>query len=336
MNTHAPKPAQPGHTLHNHMWIVGLAGVATGLVFLIYVPGLGVVSKSLLLFAGFHLVGAVVLLSSLYVVGLRGLVRKWTGAAGRGTAGEGFDFGWGPGWMNGLAIAALVSFAAAVAVEVAVPALWPLALSLTLLGANCVVGNVIMRGFRRLDHVVLPMVDLLRGDHDLVLDAGCGAGRTSVALARALRAGRIVAVDRFDAGYIDDGGRALLERNLRIAGLADRVTIEAADLTALPFADDHFDAAVSTHVYDHLGPGKEQGLREVARVLKPGGRFLMAVWIPGWTMFAVANLFSLFLTSKAAWRAMAARAGLRVVDEGAFNNAWFVVLEKPGVAGSKA
>jgi SAM-dependent methyltransferase len=190
-----------------------------------------------------------------------------------------------------------------------------------------------MGDFRRLDHVVLPMVDLVRGDHDLILDAGCGAGRTSIALGRGLKAGRIVAVDRFDAGYIDDGGRALLERNLRLAGLADRVSVEVADLVALPFPNGAFDGAVSAHVYDHLGDAKARGLGEIIRVLKPGGRFLMAVWVPGWTMFAVANLFSFFLTSKRAWRDMAGQAGFTIVDEGAFNHAWFILLEKPLEAG---
>lgn len=334
MHGHPHAPARPGRNLHSHMWIIGLLGVAAGLVLLIYVPSLSQVSKSLLLFAGFHIIGGIVLLSSLYVVSLRTLVRRWTRAAERAGKGEAFDFGWGPGWMNGLAIAALIAAAAAVAVEVVAPDYWPLALILTLAAALFVVGNFIMRGFRRPDHVVLPMVDLVRGEHDLVLDAGCGAGRTTLALRRGLRAGRVVAVDRFDAGYIDDGGRGLLQRNLRIAGLTDRVDIQAADLTALPFADAHFDAAVSTHVYDHLGDRKEAGLGEVIRVLKPGGRFLMAVWVPGWTMFAVANVLSLFLTSKAAWRRMAQRAGFRVVDEGAFNNAWFVLLEKPADRGA--
>ena len=329
MHGHPHTPAKSGRNLHSHMWIMGLVGVAAGLALLIYVPKLTLVSKSLLLFAGFHVVGGVVLLSSLYVTTLRGLVRRWTRAADRAEQGAAYDFGWGPGWMNGLAIAALVSAAAAVAIEAAAPGFWPVAFLLVIAAAIFLAGNFVMSSFRRPDHVVLPMVDLVRGDQDLVLDAGCGAGRTSIALARGLRAGRIGAVDRFDAGYIDDGGRKLLDRNLRLAGLTERVTVEAADLTALPFPQGHFDAAVSTHVYDHLGDKKEQGLREVVRVLKPGGRFLMAVWVPGWTMFTVANVLSFFLTSKASWREMAARAGFRVVDEGAFNHAWFVLLEKP-------
>jgi len=332
MPAHASNPTRRPRNLHSHFWILGVGGVIAGLILLVYVPRLTLVSKSLLLFAGFHVVGGVVLLASLYAAGLRGLVRRWMGVEGRAGQAETYDFGWGPGWMNGLGIAALICVAVAVALQVTAAPLWPLALLLVAAALTFVAGNLIMRSFRRADHVVLPMVDLVRGDQDLVLDAGCGAGRTSIALKRVLRAGRIVAVDRFDAGYIDDGGAKLLERNLRIAGLTDRVSIEPADLTALPFPEGRFDAAVSTHVYDHLGAQKAQGLGEVVRVLKPGGRFLMAVWVPGWTMFAVANVLSFFLTSKAAWREMAQQAGFQIVDEGVFNHAWFLLLEKPGSA----
>lgn len=317
--------------IHSHTWIVGLVGLIAGLLLLVYVPSLKAVSSSLLLFAGFHLVGGIVLLASLYILALRRFMR---GVLRRNRmrpdgASEKYDFGWGPEWMNGLAVGALVAVAVAVAIQVAAPHWWPLAFLMLLLGAAFFVGNSIMRSFRSHDHIVLPMVDLLQGDHDLVLDAGCGAGRTTIALSRVLQDGRIVAVDRFDAGYIDDGGRELLQHNLRAAGLTERVKIETADLTALPFDNESFDSAVSTNVYDHLGRHKEHALREMFRVLKPGGRFLMAVWVPGWAMFAVANALSFFLTSKKEWRAMAHRAGFEVADEGAFNYAWFIVLKKP-------
>jgi SAM-dependent methyltransferase len=324
MSHHTADHRKGGHA-HGHFWIMGVVGVLAGAGMMIFLPQMKIASTSMLLFAGFHVVGAIVLLSSAWVVGLRGLVRGLL----RPRPAQGLDFGWGPGWMNGLAIAALVAFTAAVVIQLEWPALWPAAFAALALTMLFLTGNMVMSGFRRRDHMVLPMVDLLRGGRDVVLDAGCGAGRTTLALSRILKEGHVVAVDRFDAGYIDDGGRALLERNLAIAGLTDRVTVETADLTALPFAAGDFDAAVSTNVYDHLGKAKQQGLDEVCRVLKPGGRFLMAVWVPGWAMFTVGNLFSLFLTSKAAWRRMAARAGFTVVDEGALNYAWFVLLEKP-------
>jgi SAM-dependent methyltransferase len=322
---HHVQPRVP-RNIHSHTWVVGALGVAAGLILMIYVPSLEVVSRSILLFAGFHVVGGVVLLASLYGAGLRDVIRRFRRMPARPDA---YDFGWGPEWMNGLAVAALVAFAGAVAIQVASPDWWPLAFAALALGAFFLVGNFIMRSFRSREHIVLPMVDLLRGDSDLVLDAGCGAGRTTIALSRVLREGSVVAVDRFDAGYIDDGGRALLARNLQIAGLTGRVRVETADLTALPFADASFDSAVSTNAYDHLGSHKQQGLREAHRVLKPGGRFLLAVWVPGWPMFAVANILSFFLTSRRGWQQMAENAGFRVIDQGAFNYAWFVLLQKP-------
>lgn len=326
------KPHQ--RNIHSHTWLVGLLGLAAGLVLLIYVPSLKVVSGSILLFAGFHLIGALVVLVSLYSLALRRLFQKVSKPrnARPQNAGERYDFGWGPEWMNGLGVAALVAFSVGVAIQVAIPHWWPLAFLSVTLGTVFVVGNSIMRSFRSHDHVVLPMVKLLAGDRDVVLDAGCGSGRTTIALSRILGGGHIVAVDRFDADYIDDGGRGLFERNIRIAGLTDKVRVETADLTALPFDSASFDSAVSTHVYDHLGDNKEKALREIYRVLKPGGRFLMAVWVPGGTMFAVANVLSFFLTPRRRWRMLAQRAGLEIVDEGVFNYAWFVVMRKPADA----
>ena len=313
--------------LHGHAWLAGAAGLVVGLGFLVYAPSLKAVADSLLLFAGFHLVGAVIVLASAYALGLRRLIAHWRPAR-RPAAGR-YVFGWGPEWMNGLGLLALALAWAAVAIAVAAPGGWPLAFVMLLLAANSFAGNLVMRSFRSVDHAVLPMVDLVRGERDLVLDAGCGAGRTTIALSRGLRNGRVVAVDRFDAGYIDGGGRDLLDRNLAAAGLADRVEVKAADLTALPFADATFDAAVSTNVFDHLGDAKARALAEMFRVLKPGGRFLMAVWVPGWPAFAIGNLLSMFATSRREWRELARRAGFVVADQGVFNYAWFALLEKP-------
>ncbi len=319
----------PQHA-HGHMWLVGVLGVVAGLVLMIYVPSLKPVSGVLFLFAGFHLVGAVVLAASVYVMAGRGFFRRWSRRRdANDNAAAKFDFGWAPAWTMGPGIAALVTASAAVAVYVAAPAWWPLAFLLTLFTASFFAGALITASSTRPGHAVLPMVDLLSGESDLVLDGGCGAGRTTVALGRALKKGRIVAMDRFDSDYIEGGGRALLERNLRLAGLDERVEIRQGDLTHLPFPDRTFDSAVSAHAMDHLGPQIVQGLREILRVLKPGGRFLLIVWVPGWAMFAIASVLAFALTSKREWKQLANRAGFQTRDQGHFNGFWFLLLEKP-------
>jgi ubiquinone/menaquinone biosynthesis C-methylase UbiE len=55
---------------------------------------------------------------------------------------------------------------------------------------------------------------------------------------------------------------------------SERVTYAAADLTRLPYADGAFDAAVCGWVLEHL-PDAKMGLRELARVLSPGGKLLL-------------------------------------------------------------
>lgn len=326
---HHTRAAGGGRSLHSHMWIFGLGGLALGGGFLVFAPQIPVVSKSILLFAGFHLVGAVILLATLYFGAGRDWLRRLRGGKAKS---DRLDFGWGPGWMNGLALVSFACLAGAILIEVAAPGWWPAAFALVGLAANFLAGNSIMRGFRRVDQSVLPLVRFLPTGEGRVLDAGCGAGRTSIAVARALTSAQVFAVDRFDADYIDDGGRDLLARNLALSGVADRVSIEQADLTALPFAEGDFDGVVSTHVYDHLGVGKQKGLDEAYRVLKPGGRFLMGVWVPGWSMFTIGAVLSFFLTSKAKWREMAKAAGFELEDEQVSNHAWFLVMRKP-VAG---
>ena len=64
------------------------------------------------------------------------------------------------------------------------------------------------------------------------------------------------------------------------------------------------------------------------RVLKPGAHFLLVVWVPGWMMFAVANVLSFFLRGRAEWRALARGVGFELLREGDFNGYWYLLLKK--------
>jgi len=277
----------------------------------------------------FHLVGAVVVLRSAMVLIPAGLLHSSAAPEKREQAKQ-LEFGWTGPMMNASWLFAAAFGSAALGLQLTYPRLWPAGFAMALLAVYFVLGGVFLNTFKRPDWAVLPMVDLLRLPHDHVLDVGCGAGRTTLALARILKEGRITAFDRFDASYIEGGGRELLRRNLDAVGLTPRVSIVQGDITAMPFANETFDSAVSTHAIDHLGDRTSEGLAEVYRTLKPESRFLMIVSVPEWTSFGLAALHSLFSTGKAGWRALAAEAGFQIVDEGMFNQTWFLLLGKPG------
>lgn len=105
------------------------------------------------------------------------------------------------------------------------------------------------------------------GPGDEVLECACGTGAISAAIAPACA--RLVATDYSD-GMLAQARKKLAKRS--------NVTVEQADITALPYADDSFDVAVAGNVI-HLLPDPEQALRELARVVRPGGTITLPTYI---------------------------------------------------------
>jgi SAM-dependent methyltransferase len=314
---------------HSHGWLVGIFGLAAGLALMVWFPQLEAVGGVLLAVALLHLVGAALVVGSIYSLAPERFHHLLARFRRHAPDDETYDFGWSSAAIHSPWLATAFFWTVALGLQLEFPSLWPAWFAVSLLGVNAFVGGLVLGSSKRADLAALPMVDLLSSDHDLVLDAGCGGGRTTLAISKVLKNGRVVALDRFDAYYISGGGRAHIERNLRIAGLTERVQVEQGDLTEMSFPEAHFDAAVSTHVIDHLKENKRKGLAEIRRVLKPGGRLLMVVWVPGWVTFSLANVFCFLLTSRAGWRKLAGEVGFSVRDEGTFNGMWFAVLERP-------
>jgi 2-polyprenyl-3-methyl-5-hydroxy-6-metoxy-1,4-benzoquinol methylase len=104
-----------------------------------------------------------------------------------------------------------------------------------------------------------------------ILDAACGTGLPSLALAeRILPHGKVVAID---------ASPAMVAAAMRIARSAGVTNIEhrPMDLAAMQFADESFDAVTCKEgLMFCADPVK--GAAELRRVLKPNGRFAMSAW----------------------------------------------------------
>jgi ubiquinone/menaquinone biosynthesis C-methylase UbiE len=106
-------------------------------------------------------------------------------------------------------------------------------------------------------------LDVDQSDH--VLDIGCGHGRSLTELAARAPRGHIVGVDPSElmVEIAAQRNRSLIE--------AARVDVVLSTVESLPFPDGAFDKAQCVHVL-YFWKDIETSLREIARVLKPGGR----------------------------------------------------------------
>jgi len=100
-----------------------------------------------------------------------------------------------------------------------------------------------------------------------VLDLGCGTGHLATRIKRERPATDVVGCD-FSAGMLS-----------RAAGRCHQVRWIRGDAGRLPFNDGTFDVVTSTEAF-HWFPDQDAVLREVYRVLTPGGRFLLAMVNP--------------------------------------------------------
>ena len=99
-----------------------------------------------------------------------------------------------------------------------------------------------------------------------VLDAGCGGGGMPLSFAEEAR--QVVGID-LAPRFVDAGHRLAAERGLR------NLHFTRADGQALPFPDASFDMVLSHAVIEHVADAARY-MRELARVLKPGGTMYLS------------------------------------------------------------
>ena len=107
-----------------------------------------------------------------------------------------------------------------------------------------------------------------------ILDIGSGAGGVDICLASEHGAGFVTGIDVEDT--VLSHARALVART----GLADRIGLVKVAPGPLPFPPATFDVVFSKDSIVHI-PDKSSLMREVFRVLKPGGWFVASDWLIG-------------------------------------------------------
>ena len=111
-----------------------------------------------------------------------------------------------------------------------------------------------------------------RGDEN-VLDVGCGRGLFMIGAAKRLKNGKATGIDLWNPQDLSGNTAEAALANAKAEGVDKRVKIETGDARKLPFPDRSFDVVLSSLALHNISYKAEriQALREIDRVLKPGG-----------------------------------------------------------------
>lgn len=251
-----------------------------------------------------------------------------------------YDFGYNWGWTHGhllpMAIFAVIAALSLwrrwprwVAAIAGVGALWAL-------GGFLIVQFVLLAN----TPVGLPTEAFLTSGPAKVVDLGAGSGRSTLMVLLARPQAHVTALDLY-SGYfgIDDNTPERIRANARVAGAEDRLDVRVGDMRELPFADATFDAAVSVASIDHLNnDGVAMALAEAARVVRPGGEFLLVVInIDWWVKFAypLPHGHGGYFTREQhveRWRTALEAAGFEIAEQGTRPATLYFVSRRPSAS----
>jgi cyclopropane fatty-acyl-phospholipid synthase-like methyltransferase len=127
-------------------------------------------------------------------------------------------------------------------------------------------GDLANRAQERQTEYHVETLGLKAGEH--LLDIGCGTGLPAVRMAQH-SGGRVTGITVSRSQIVKAAETA------KSAGISDRVSFRYGNAMALDFADESFDAAMAIDVYAHLSD-RQQAFHETARILRPGGHFMMS------------------------------------------------------------
>jgi len=169
--------------------------------------------------------------------------------------------------------------------------------------------------YDRAHRAVLSLID--RGDDPrTILDVGCGSGRLLRRVGALYPSAMLIGVDPEEASL--KAARRLMPS----------CTFYASPVESLPLADASVDLALSTFSFHHW-PDQRKRMKQIARVLRPGGHLLLADLWPPFGLWTLTRHF--WCSNPARVRDAFVRGGLKVLGQPRKMNRFLVVTigERP-------
>lgn len=117
---------------------------------------------------------------------------------------------------------------------------------------------------------------VLKGE-EKVLDAGCGRGLMTIGAAKRLKSGKTTGVDSWDPAVLSGNSSDAAKVNAKLEGVSDKVRFESGDIRKLVYPEKSYDVTMSALAIHNFRDREDRDkvVREMWRVLKPGGRLLI-------------------------------------------------------------
>lgn len=147
------------------------------------------------------------------------------------------------------------------------------------------------------------------------LDVGCGLGKITVGVAKHVPEGNVTGIDIWDTTEIPGNSPEAAYRNAEIEGVLDRVEFSSGNVLNLEFDENSFDLVTSSSVLNNLSGDEKKlkAIKEIYRVLKPGGTFFL--------LEPLRDLRGLFtFTPLAVWRLLPKDKWIELLENAGFAN----------------
>jgi len=175
--------------------------------------------------------------------------------------------------------------------------LWP--------GVGMIILNLfLLRKMPKID-LIARMKALDEIDNPQILDVGCGTGRTAIRIAKALKnEGHLFGIDIYSKMAISGNSLDTVQNNAILEKVEEKTTFQNGSAINIPFEKKIFDIVnVSSVLHEVHDPnGQDKAMKELYRVLKPGGYLYLGEWNrTSWQLIAFSGLCCFVFKRKDYW-----------------------------------